>query len=163
VRRTFLALLFVACLPQVGAPVDAGLEPDSGSSGSGAAGGGSAGGGTGGGTNGADAGCPGFAGCTAYTDATPPGQPRQIAFPNVANTYAPQCLRIRLGQTVTFSGGNFSDHPLLQACGPAPLLGQSTGTSAQFTPVAAGTYGFYCNVHGSPAGLDMAGALEVIP
>jgi plastocyanin len=173
-RAAAVCLLLLSCLPRVGPAVDGG------STGGGAADGGGAGGGsgTGGASNGGgvaagggtasgggfvDTGCPGFASCVSYTDATAAGASREIQFPNGSDTYAPNCLRIQTGQTVTFTG-SFGSHPLEQECGPAVgILRASSGNSAAFQLTVPGTYGYYCTQHGSPSGSGMAGAIEVVP
>ena len=150
-----LLLLFVACLPQVGPPVDGGaaggVETDAGAGGgTGGAGGGSAGGTAGGAAN---PGCPGYAGCTTFTDGT------TVTFPNLNDTYSPKCLRVRVGQQVTFAG-DFGDHPLEQSCGPAANVINGTATATFTVP---GVYGYWCTDHGSSGGSGMAGAIEVVP
>lgn len=135
-----LLVLFAGCLPQVGPPVDGG-----------SAGGAESDGGAGGGT--ASGGCPGYAGCNTFTDGT------TITFPNVNDTYSPKCLRVRVGQQVTFSG-DLADHPLQQSCGPAANA-ISGGATATFT--VPGVYGYWCTDHGSSGGSGMAGAIEVVP
>jgi plastocyanin len=132
VRAVGYCLILCSCLPQVGPPID--------------------GGGTGGG---AATGCPGYANCVSFVSAT------QINFDNGNFTYAPQCVRVQVGQTLTFTG-NFTMHPLIQQCGPAAVLGQNTGTTASYVFSTPGTYGFYCGVHGLPDGEGMAGAIEVV-
>ena len=142
-----LLLLFVACLPQVGPPVDGG-SPGGGDADAGAGGGA---GGAGGGT--ANPGCPGYAGCSTFTDGT------TVTFPNLNDTYSPRCLRVRAGQQVTFSG-DLTDHPLQQACGP--VANAITGSAAT-TFTVPGVYGYWCTDHGSSGGSGMAGAIEVVP
>jgi plastocyanin len=168
-----------ACLPQVGPPVDAGAGGGDASVGGGsgtgggalATGGGTAavggGGGGGGGATAAgggfvDTGCPGFAGCLTFVDLTDPAAVRTVHFPVGGNRYSPECIRVSAGQTVTFAG-DFSNHPLVQECGPAAqVLGASNGSSAAFPLSAPGTYGYYCMMHGSPSGSGMSGAIEVV-
>jgi plastocyanin len=164
-------LLFAACLPQVGPLIDAGaggaLATGGGGGGTASGGGAAAGGGSGvgggtaagGGT--ADPGCPGFANCITFVDMTGTSAP-VITFPNGSDTYAPKCIRVTAGTTITFSG-SFGSHPLEQECGPASgLLTATTGNSAAFRLDAPGTYGYYCLQHGSPSGSGMAGAIEVV-
>lgn len=101
----------------------------------------------------------GFAGCTSFSDGTT-GTPT-VSFPGLA--YDPKCLRVKVGQTVSFSG-SFSAHPLEQACGPATVIAStSTGSSASFSFSKPGLYGYYCTLHGTSAGSGMAGAIEVVP
>jgi plastocyanin len=98
----------------------------------------------------------------AFEDLT--GQPNPtVSFGGLDDVYSPKCIRLRLGQSVTFSG-EFVTHPLDQACGlPSGLLRQSTGASARFTlDSEPGVIGFFCTTHGSAAGSGMAGAIEVV-
>jgi plastocyanin len=102
-----------------------------------------------------------FAGCTAYEDHTAAADSRNIAF--VTAMYTPSCMKIKAGQTVTFSG-QFAAHPLMQSCGPAPaVITNGTGTSKSITFAAAGDYGYYCTVHGTASGFGMAGSISVVP
>jgi plastocyanin len=92
-----------------------------------------------------------------------------ITFPNANSMYTPKCVKVHTGTTVTFSGGDFADHPLTggivvagsampASAGPfTPAI--ATGTSASVTPAVPGSYPFYCNVHGSSG---MTGALFVV-
>jgi plastocyanin len=168
-RAAVGCLLLLSCLPRVGPAVDGGSTGGGAAADGGGAGGGS---GTGGASSGGgaaagggfvDTGCPGFASCVTFTDATAAGASREIQFPNASETYAPDCLRIQAGQTVTFSGA-FGSHPLQQECGPAAgVLQASSGNGAAFQLTVPGTYGYYCTQHGSPSGSGMAGAIEVVP
>ncbi len=85
---------------------------------------------------------------------------RLVRAGNGGNVYAPKCMRVRVGQQVTIEAS--VTHPLT----PASMTGNPipAGTANQtFTPSAAGIFGYYCMVHGSPDGSGMAGALEVVP
>ena len=104
---------------------------------------------------------PAFAGCVSFTDATAAGADRTIHFQDYS--YDPQCLMIRSGQTVTFSG-DFIRHPLTPSCGPELLLEyRDTGATAAFVLQSVGLYGYYCLDHGNPQGDVMSGAIEVVP
>jgi plastocyanin len=102
-----------------------------------------------------------YAGCSTYQDATS-GTPT-ITF-GTANLYDPKCVKVKVGQSVTFSG-TFAVHPLAQAsCAPAQAItSTSSGSTATFTFNTAGVYGFYCTAHGTPQGAGMAGAIMVVP
>lgn len=109
--------------------------------------------------------CPkAFAQCTSFVDATGATASRKVLFPAGGHTYSPRCLRIRVGQEVTFEG-SFSSHPLRQSCGPAPLVpAVQQGSSASATTTEAlGIFGYYCPNHGDADGSGMAGAIEVVP
>lgn len=104
-----------------------------------------------------------FASCSTFEDRTAAGASRTINF--VPNQYTPRCLRIKAGQTVTFSGA-FGSHPLQGACGASAVLPASqldTGSTATFTFSTAGLYGYFCTFHGSSTGGGMAGAIQVDP
>jgi plastocyanin len=81
--------------------------------------------------------------------------------------YVPNCIKVTSGTKVTFNG-NFTVHPLqagVIANGtatpattgtPLPTTALNTGTTAMFTIQPAGTYGYYCTVHGVTQGMDGA-------
>jgi len=127
--------------------------------GSGGAGGSGGSGGTGG-TGGTGMCTAAFAGCSSYMDLTADAADRTIAF--TFSKYTPNCIRVKTGQTVTFSG-NFAQHPLAQSCGPDGVLFNSTGMSKSFTFQAAGDYGYYCTFHGNQLGQGMSGSISVVP
>jgi plastocyanin len=102
----------------------------------------------------------GYAGCSSFQDGTTGSQ--TITFGTAGNTYQPSCLKVKVGQQVTFSG-TFSVHPLTQACGPAQVITNGSGTSTTFTFATAGLYGYYCAVHGFANGNGMAGSIQVVP
>lgn len=103
-----------------------------------------------------------WAGCTELQDRTAEDAARTITFGDaLGNNYAPKCLRIKAGQTVTFEG-DFVVHPLAQACGPADVVPNVTsGTSQAVTFETAGNFGYFCTKHGNPAGGGMAGRIVV--
>jgi plastocyanin len=77
-----------------------------------------------------------------------------ITFPSQA--YDPNCVKIAVGSSVKFSG-NFVQHPLVGGNATStskmpdtssPIARTATGTEATFTFPAAGTFGFYCDIHG---------------
>lgn len=110
---------------------------------------------------------PAFANCQTFVDATADAAARTITFPTGGLSFAPSCLRIKLGQSVTFTSPSdtFSSHPLLQSCGPiADVVTASMGNSKSFTFTSAiGRFGYFCDQHGTRAGDGMAGSIEVIP
>ena len=92
-----------------------------------------------------------------------------ITFPNGSFTYAPPCVKVSVGTTVTFNG-NFVSHPLQggtvvgvmatpSAVGPFATETNS-GVTADFLMSSAGTFPYYCTFH-YPAG--MYGAVFVVP
>jgi len=81
----------------------------------------------------ADAGAPGcstgFAGCTTFEDKTGSASVT-VSFGGAAgNTYSPKCIKVKVGTSVTFQG-SFTFHPLQQACGPASVITNGSGSSA---------------------------------
>jgi plastocyanin len=102
-------------------------------------------------------------GCAQFTDLRDAGV-ANIRFPAGGNRYSPSCLRVNLGQTVTFSGGDFSVHTLEQGCGPAMgIIGAGSGQSFSVTfNQGLGLYGYYCQQHGSANGSGMSGSIEVV-
>ncbi len=72
------------------------------------------------------------------------------------SSYVAKCIKIKLGQTVSWSG-DFLAHPLVPAsCNPStggeiPTLSSGSGP-ATFKPTAKGIWGFQC-LHHSPAGM----------
>jgi len=108
--------------------------------------------------------------CTPGTATSMTGMANvMITFPNANTTFMPNCVKVHTNTTVTFSGGDFADHPLtggIVVAGTAmpastgPFTPATTvGTSASFTLATPGSYPFYCNVHGTSG---MAGALFVV-
>jgi plastocyanin len=98
-------------------------------------------------------------------DESAPDASRNIVFSFHANVqqYAPRCIRIAAGESVTWEG-DFTDHPLVGAGGDVPnpvdLAAISSGTTGTITFAKAGWYGFECKVHESPSEY---GAILVTP
>ena len=102
-----------------------------------------------------------YAGCTSFADRTAAGADRTIGFECCA--YSPQCIRVRAGQSVKFSG-TFREHPLRGAsCGGGQIADTDAGASASFRLTRLGVHGFFCLAHGLDDGSFMAGAIEVVP
>ncbi len=103
-----------------------------------------------------------FATCSTFLDLTADAG-ATVRFPVGGTRYSPNCVRVRLGQSVTFVG-DFGPHPLNQACGPVSgLFSQGLGNSYTVTFTnGLGIYGYYCSEHGSSNGSGMAGAIEVV-
>ena len=83
--------------------------------------------------------------------------------------YVPRCILINAGQTITFTGA-FASHPLVggQAIGAfkspdpsSPIQYTSSGTSKPVLFGSAGTFPFYCDMHG--LSYAMTGAVFVDP
>ena len=79
--------------------------------------------------------------------------------------YAPKCLKVPAGATVTFSG-DFASHPLAPSATRGdttnnPIVNMSNGTTASFTFPTPGFYAYFCNFHGSDDGASMSGVIWV--
>jgi plastocyanin len=92
-------------------------------------------------------------GCVAFVDRSNEAASRSIVW-NDALIFDPtRCLRVRVGQTVTFDGDHDS-HPMVPQGGDTP---NPVGPAATFT--APGIFGYECIPHPS----EMNGAIEVVP
>jgi plastocyanin len=165
---------------QSGSSGTAGTGGSSGTAGTGTAGTGTAGTGTAGtgtaGTGTAGTGTAGtggqssftdFAGCTyaTATDMTAETSPTISVGPGFA--YTPPCIRVKVGTMVNFKG-NSGTHPLMgmvaNGTQPNPITtGAPHSADAPITFSAVGSYGFYCNNHGSDttSGGSMVGVVYV--
>lgn len=90
-----------------------------------------------------------------YVDETASGSPTISNWISGKN-----CIKIKAGQTVTWTGGNFTAHPLIASGGdtPSPITKTTSGTSKTFTFPSAGVYGYVCELHPT-----MKGAVWVLP
>ncbi len=78
-----------------------------------------------------------------------------------ANVFAPKTLTINAGDTVTFvNGGGFHD---VTASDGSYSSGPPTNDAFTFTHKfdTAGTYNYYCTIHGTQNGAGMAGSITV--
>lgn len=97
-------------------------------------------------------------GPTAFVDRSDTTASRNITWDFDAGSIPERCMKIKVGQTVTWTG-NFTTHPLVGGGGdtPNPIDGaQTAGGTATFTN--AGTYGYFCDNHAF-----MKGAILVVP
>lgn len=103
-----------------------------------------------------DSGSSALNGCTdaSYVDQTASGATITWDF-----TVNPKCVKIKVGQTVTWNG-NFATHPINPFGGDqgSAVPSPGSGTSAKGTFTSAGTFGFHCVNHPS-----MQGAVKVVP
>jgi plastocyanin len=141
-----------------------------GGSGSGGAGGsGSGGSGSGGASGSGGSGSGGstpftaVAPCKAESDYTTTGT--TVMFGGATTVYAPKCLKVSAGTSVTFTGADgqtFADHPLTPSAERGTLTGtpivvtSETINSKSFTFSTPGYYAYYCLFHG----LDSATAAD---
>lgn len=107
-------------------------------------------------------------GCTAFDDQTASGAARRVSFGSANGSpplgYAPKCLAISAGQSVTFTG-NFSVHPLVPGeyqgdAGAAnnPITRTDMGSAdTTFQFPAPGLYPYYCDYHAP----TMVGVVQV--
>jgi plastocyanin len=89
---------------------------------------------------------------------------------NAVATYAPKCLKVPAGTSVTFSG-DFTAHPLEPSTMRGTLTGNPIasisalpdgGTSTSFLFSSPGFYAYFCDLHGpSDTGAGMAGIVWV--
>lgn len=109
-------------------------------------------------------------GCTVATAQDSTGQSAvTVTFANGNLSYAPKCLKVKVGTSITLMG-NFGSHPTIggvvvngtlmpASSGPfVPVT--SAGSSKTFTMSQAGTFPYYCQPH---ATLGMIAAVFVVP
>ena len=80
--------------------------------------------------------------------------------------YAPKCLKVSAGATVTFNGETSPRTPWRRPrCAERltgnPITATSTGTTESFTFPTPGFYAYYCTFHGSTATTFMTGVIWV--
>ena len=79
--------------------------------------------------------------------------------------YAPKCLKVAAGATVTFNG-DFAAHPLSPSTNRGmtsgnPITLTNTGTTTSFTFPTGGFYAYTCLFHGADDGQFMDGVIWV--
>ena len=101
------------------------------------------------------------AGCTTVTNMT--GMASVVVNHGVGNSFSPNCLRVTVGTMVSLPGAGI--HPLAQGCGTEDVGVSPTGSSTAQTVTfdTVGLYGFHCMFHGTPDGMFMAMAVDVVP
>lgn len=106
--------------------------------------------------------------CTSYVDRTAANADREITWDLGVAAQAERCMKIKVGQTVTFRG-DFTMHPLKGQNGDFSDVfatvdrqvlnrGAAGQENAPIPFPAAGTFGFTCSVHN-----PMMGAIQVVP
>lgn len=95
----------------------------------------------------------------ACSDSTEPGTNADVTVQD--NSFNPNAVSVDVGATVTWewTGSNPHDVTWVGANAPAASATQTTGTY-QRTFNAAGTYDYYCTVHGTPTS-GMRGSVTV--
>jgi plastocyanin len=96
-------------------------------------------------------------GCTAYVDRTADAASRVIAWTYTVASDPARCMRITVGQSVTWNG-DFVQHPRLAQGGDAPSPIADAGAAPEVAFPAQGTFGFACGNHPF-----MTGAIRVAP
>ncbi|MDB4975594.1 MAG: Halocyanin [Myxococcaceae bacterium] len=109
-------------------------------------------------------------GCSAadYLDKSGSADSRTVQIASMGLSYTPKCITIARGQSVTWTG-SLTAHPLApgnaehtDAGSPgSPILPTATGSSVSFTFPNAGTYPYYCEIHGFGNGDGMSGSIHV--
>lgn len=86
-------------------------------------------------------------GCSSYVDATADDADRTLAWGYDIENDPRRCLKVRVGQVVTFDG-NVSRHPIdaLGGARPNPFAG-SLSSATSFTFDQTGGFGFVCTYH----------------
>lgn len=111
--------------------------------------------------------CPSnFKSCATWGDATDSGADRTVRYSSFS--YSNKCLKVRVGQTVTFSNAtptDFTGNPLRPACQDysGGITNISFGNVAQFVFIEPGYFGYYCEGFGNDQGAGMAGNIWVVP
>lgn len=90
--------------------------------------------------------------------ATPPGLTAIRFGGGESFAYSPSSVAIRAGDSVEWQG-NFGTHPL--ASDTQFWYPNRDGTAFRQTFNRAGTYRFYCEIHGAPNGAGMSGVIVV--
>ncbi len=92
-------------------------------------------------------------------DRQAPGASRVITLPFPSLKYAPRCMRIKVGQSVTWTY-DLASNPLepLTQNPPSPIVLTGAGTSVTFTFTQVGRYRF-----GSTSGSTLRGTIDVRP
>jgi plastocyanin len=100
--------------------------------------------------------------CNAETDYV---EGTMVRFDN-SLLYTPECIFIRAGGSVTFTG-DFAMHPLqpsaTRGTTGSPIMPVSSGTSVTITFPSPGFYPYYCLFHGAEVGAGMSGVVQVGP
>jgi plastocyanin len=170
-RLTFGTLL--AASMTIGCSGDgASSTPGTGGStgGTGGGGGGTTGtggaGGTSGGGGGTGATFMAMVPCLEESNYTASGNTIAFGGTDPGQNYAPKCLKVSAGATVTFNGDNFAFHPLEPSTlrGTVtgnPIVSTNTGSSKSFTFPNPGFYAYLCLFHGSDSSEFMNGVIWV--
>jgi len=117
------------------------------------------------------------------TDSNPPPPLQSTIIVNASNQFLPRTDSVRVGGTITWTwAANSLGHNIISTGAPSftnkgTAVTPGNGTegvdffdtpeSYQFTFASAGTYGYYCSTHGTPASatsnVGMGGQVVVLP
>jgi plastocyanin len=159
-RLTFGILLAVSTTVTIGCS-------DSSNNNTPGAGGGGGGGTTGGGGSGGGIPFMAMIPCSMESSYVSTGTTIAFGGSDPGFNYAPKCLKVSAGATVTFNG-DFAMHPLKGSTlrgtltgNPIPTTALNTGTSMPFTFPTPGFYAYYCAFHGADDAEFMNGVIWV--
>jgi plastocyanin len=175
---TFLSRLTFGILLAASVTIGCSGDGTSSTPGTGGSTGGTTGTGGGGGTTGSGGGgTTGGGGGTGATFMAMIPCPDEASYSTSGNTiafggtdpgsnYAPKCLKVSAGTTVTFNGDNFAFHNLAPSTlrGTVtgnPITATTTGASKAFTFPNPGFYAYFCTFHGSDSAEFMNGVIWV--
>lgn len=79
------------------------------------------------------------------------------------NSFSPKVLHIKVGQTVTWVDNGTSPHTVTADDNSFNSGTFQPGAQYTHTFTQAGTYAYYCALHGGPGGIGMAGTIIVDP
>jgi plastocyanin len=77
------------------------------------------------------------------------------------NQFSPATLKVSPGDSVTWSFEGSSAHTVTADDGSFDSGTLNQGDSFGMTFDTPGTYAYYCNIHGGPGGIGMAGTIVV--
>jgi plastocyanin len=151
-----------------GAIATQGCDDNGGGGGNAGSGGGSAG--SGGGSAGSGGGSAFMAVGQCTTEASYVTTPTTIDFGLIGTAYSynPKCLKVPAGTQVRFMSttSTLAAHPLSPSASIGTLPGNpitptASGNDASFTFSSKGFWAYFCEIHGSDTGMNMAGVIWV--
>jgi plastocyanin len=95
------------------------------------------------------------------TAAPPPPAPAAASVSMVDFDFAPKEIRIKAGTVVTWKNDGAAPHSATAADGSFDTAVFQPGESKSVTFASAGTFAYYCSLHGTPQGEGMAGTVVV--
>jgi plastocyanin len=108
--------------------------------------------------------CTGLAAACSSSDSSGPQlcQPTGSLVCMTATSFSPPNLTVAAGSTVMWSDGSGIQHTVTSAPGSAETFDQTVGGGGAFSRQfnTAGTFNYYCQIHGSPTS-GMRGTITV--